>query len=280
MSGTKKTQKRRPELLENTVQHGLSFLEQALLGVKAPKQPKPKPLPVAKTTNRVAKWIQATDPTPSLTPKEQARPAKSSHTRPEKLAPYEEAICKAYNENATLRDLAARYDTTVVMIRRVLVKHKIPMRPVGRISGKPSAAYDQLIKVTPKQRDWILEEDLKGTEHTVLAEKLGISKERVRQICLKAGHPSRRQVQRVQREQQAITDESEKIKRYVERREQVMTITPVMEKAAAMWAQGKTVHIIAKTLKISPNSMGVHISRWRGRHPKLFPRRYAQKVSE
>lgn len=301
MSETKQPKHRSTEVLEQKQREALSFLEKAYLLAKQrkaeqdaknakeneklkkaeDKQAAAEAVRLAKAAKvESAKLKREAEAEAKRTKAEaklahkKAPKAKSPHTRVEHLERHAKAICKSYNENASLRELAKRFNTTLPMITRVLHANRVEMRAPGRVAGKPSPGYDIFTKISPAQQTWILAEDLRGTEYKVIGDKLGVSRERIRQICLAAGHQPKRVRMRIVRTRLALQGEEQRIRRKLDRQEQLDAITTEISTAATLWAKGLTIEGIAKKLKQSPNSMGVHIARWRARHPDLFPRRY------
>lgn len=193
------------------------------------------------------------------------------------IQPFATAICADYSDaKMSLRELSSKYRATLPTIRRVLTEGKCDIRSFGRIAGKDNPAYDVHTKLSDKDRTWLLAQDLKGVEHVEVADKLGISRERVRQICLENGHKPRREVMR---EQRAQIDQAEKTTKAIaraRRRQKLLAVTPEVEKAANMWAAGKTTEEIGEALGRKLNTMGVWVKRARARWPDLFPRRYAR----
>jgi cell fate (sporulation/competence/biofilm development) regulator YlbF (YheA/YmcA/DUF963 family) len=193
------------------------------------------------------------------------------------LAPAAQAICRAYqDEQVSIEQLMHQYHATYATIRTVLTTNGVQVRRFGRPKGKHWEGYDRARKITAEQRKWLLDEDLKGTKHRVIAARLGISRERVRQLCAVAGHKPRYERAAKSREAQAAIETSEQVVRAAQREQRLHTPTPQMLRVSELWMASPTLEIveIANRLHLNPNSLGVQIARWRKRHPDLFPRRY------
>ncbi len=230
----------------NKVDRGISLLEQAILGAQK-RSPK--------TTLR------------------QLHSDGHKHSVRE-LQPYALSIAHEYINKASLRELAAKYHATLPTISAVLESRGVKIRTSGRIAGKDNPAYEVHFKLTSAQREWALQQDNFGTQHAEIAEKLNISRERIRQICLEAGHPPRREVMREQREQRVLEQSAQTAINRARREATRAQTSPTIEKAAKLWAKDKTIEEIAEVLGSQANTVGVQIARWRKRWPDLFPRRY------
>lgn len=198
----------------------------------------------------------------------------------ETLLPYAAGVAEEYRNKASLRELATKFHATLPTIRRLLEHEKCEIRSFGRIAGKELPAYEIHSKITAEQKEWILQRDLAGIEHAEIAGQVGISRERVRQICQEAGHEARRTVMREQREQRLLNEVADTAIRKAKRQEKLMTITAEVELAAKMWAQGSTIAEVADAIGAPANTVGVKLSRWRKRWPDLFPGRYAKNYAD
>jgi hypothetical protein len=193
------------------------------------------------------------------------------------LVPALEDICRAYKDDqVSIEQLMHEYHATYATIRTVLTQNGVEIRRFGRPKGKHWEGYDRARKITPEQQAWLLAEDAKGTKHRIIATKLGISRERVRQLAAAAGHKPRYTRAAETREQRAAAATAEQTMKQAQREQQRHTPTPHMLKVSELWLKSPAMEIveIANRLHLNPNSLGVQISRWRQRHPDLFPRRY------
>lgn len=190
---------------------------------------------------------------------------------PDQLEAVAQDICAAYGRNDSMEELMHRYNATYQSIRTVLAKHGVEIRGPGRPKGKAWAGYDKIRKITAPQKAWALAEDLKGTSHRFIADKLGISRERVRQICREAGHAPR----------YGTAAKSPRVRRLASAVYADQTGAPVelVKQVSSMWLEGKTVPEIAKMIGQSPGGLGVRIHRWRQTWPALFPGRYTRHTA-
>jgi len=189
------------------------------------------------------------------------------------LLPKASAIGRAYaKELKSYRDLASEYNCTLPTIQAILHLRHVPIRKAGRVMGKENDGGTQQSKVSPRQRAWMLKQDLAGMPHSEIAHVIGVSRERVRQLCQKAGHPSRRSRTRADHESEVLADSANRLIS----NEQHRAVRPSRDimAAAELWAEGSTIEGIAEAMNRNSNSLGVQIARWRGRWPDLFQRRY------
>lgn len=92
-----------------------------------------------------------------------------------------------YEAGATLLELCAKHRTSTGSLVRKLRALGIQIRPKG-FYGRVN---DPRQRLSPEQVDWILQQDLQDIPHADIARKVYVTRERVRQICAKAGHKSR-----------------------------------------------------------------------------------------
>lgn len=187
-------------------------------------------------------------------------------------------IAQAYTEHLkSYRDLAVQYNCTLPTIQALLLSQGVSVRKPGRVFGKDNDGGHQQSKISPVQRRWMLDQDLKGTPHTDIAVILGVSRERVRQLCERAGHEPRRKRMKAEREATVLAKASHQQASKDEARS-----APPSDEAVAvslLWRSGNDIKQIAASLKRNPNSLGVQIVRWRQRWPTMFCRRYKHHVT-
>ena len=93
-----------------------------------------------------------------------------------------------YEKGATILALAYKYRTDTTAIRKRLDDLGVPIRRAGTIIG-----VHRLQKLSPEQVQEALQLDEQGMSHMDIGRKLGVTRERIRQICLRAGHQTRRE---------------------------------------------------------------------------------------
>ena len=194
------------------------------------------------------------------------------------LMPQAEAIAKAYSESLkSYRELAKQYNCTLPTIQALLLIQGVAIRKAGRVLGKENDGGDQQSKLSPYQRQWMLKQDLAGMPHSEIGAVIGVSRERVRQLCQRAGHPTRRERVRLAREQNVLAHDAVRVANEAQRLNAQPNGDVVT--ASMLWAKGDDIAAIAKAMHRNPNSLGVQIARWRHRWPSMFQRRYARHVN-
>lgn len=100
-----------------------------------------------------------------------------------------EKVGREYELGATLLELSYKYKTNIAAIRQRLEDLEIKIRQPGI---HPNGIYP-LQKLSPLDIQEILNMDEQNITHMSIGKKFGVSRERVRQICLQAGHHTRRE---------------------------------------------------------------------------------------
>lgn len=98
-----------------------------------------------------------------------------------------DSIKEDYEGGLSILELSLKHDcadTTIRQKLRQLGAHVTKPRVKGYRKGPT--------KITMEQVDWLLAQDLLDVQHQDLATQLGITRERVRQICLANNHATRR----------------------------------------------------------------------------------------
>ncbi len=192
-----------------------------------------------------------------------------------KLAP---EIARKYTVDLmSYRELAEEYNATLPTIRQLLKNHKVELRERGRIAGKASPAHDQAHqKLTQEDIFLILKLDKAGTPHTVIQSHLDgkITRERVRQICLEAGHMPRAILRKAANTKAALQKQAETIQQAIQKSESTLLPDDRVTAAARLYREHQPFNTIAQALQITPEHCAVLISRWRSRWPTLFPLRH------
>jgi hypothetical protein len=244
------------------VQRGISLLRE---GLNVPIPAKTS-VPLTPTIVREAQQIV------QRAKRAEARQARNSV---QDLIPQAAAIAQAYTkELKSYRELAQVHNCTLPTIQALLLMQQVGIRKAGRVLGKPNDGGDQQGKISPLQRQWLLAQDLKGVRHSDIASVLGISRERVRQLCQRAGHTPRRQRARAAHEQCVLADSANRAISQEQQRHAPPSTEVVT--ASMLWTRGNDIQSIAQVMGRNPNSLGVQIARWRRRWPTMFARRYGQ----
>lgn len=119
-------------------------------------------------------------------------------------------------------------------------------------------------KLTTEQIGWALEQDLNGMSHMDISKEVGVSRERIRQICMKAEHPTRRG----------------RMTKMVEVREQIearkLNKQKLIESVASAYAGGATLKEVCEMTGreyTNPHQAYAIIQDYRRLRPELFPYR-------
>lgn len=93
---------------------------------------------------------------------------------------------KEYEDGASLLELMIKYG-----VSQQSIKLKLASLGVVPRRGNRGRAGQGKSKLTIEQVRWILEKDMENIAHYDIAKEVGVTRERVRQICLAAGHATR-----------------------------------------------------------------------------------------
>jgi len=176
---------------------------------------------------------------------------------------------KEYEAGTSLYQLALNHELAASTVRASIKAVGGDIRGLGRAKGMTSPGYERLNKLSDELRTYVLTADDDGIRHSVIGKHVGVTKERVRQICNAAGHPTRRE-RLAQRRGQAI------LLRMADgegRRAIARTMSDEAKKAAELWNAGHEMPVLAQKLNRTLGSMAVCVSRWRALWPSKFPYR-------
>lgn len=148
----------------------------------------------------------------------------------------------------------------------------VARRSAGHLPGQSTAHWCNR-KLTDSNIRAILEMDLKGYTLAQIGRKYGVSRERVRQLTMNAGHQPRRERIRARLE----AEQHELMERFQKRQDRVLLISE-------LWRRGATCGEIGQFLGLRPGIQGgrkttvwgmgqSYIGYLRKRYPKLFPYR-------
>lgn len=126
------------------------------------------------------------------------------------------------------------------------------------------------IKLNRVQHEEILRRDERNIPHAEIGKLFGVSRERIRQICELAGHPTRRKRQR-----ERIASERAQLVSDRKDRRFLKKVTPTAKtlERARLWQDGKTLREMAVILGQRIETVAVRVIQLRTRHPELFPYR-------
>lgn len=175
-------------------------------------------------------------------------------------------ILELIGQGIPRKEIAGRLATTESEVSKICRANGI-FAIAGRKSGS-GCGYG--VKLSKEQYEEILRRDDANVPHAEIGRAFGISRERVRQICVAAGHPprARRSV-----EQSALKRAANKIARIEQRVTKKFTPSPLTLKWSAHWKRGLTIRQIADKFGKTRLHAGVNIIRMRRRFPALFPYR-------
>lgn len=131
-------------------------------------------------------------------------------------------IANEYNNGATLLELSFKYGTTPASVRLKLISLGVQMRNAG--SGKKPIGLDA------SQIEEILRLDnLNKMSLSEIGKQFNVSRERIRQICLQAGHVSRRarMTKGVERAEQLVA-------RRAARKAQILRLSELFKKGLSL----------------------------------------------
>jgi hypothetical protein len=131
------------------------------------------------------------------------------------------------------------------------------------------------IKLTRAQHEEILRRDERDISHAEIGKLFGVSRERIRQICEAAGHPTRRE-----RQQKEMEVRKRRRRNDLATKRKLKRLTPTANtiKISELWNQGKTIREIAAVMGVKTSSMAVWTVRLRNRFPALIPYRRAEHL--
>lgn len=171
-------------------------------------------------------------------------------------------VGKEYYEGASLLELGIKYGTSQQSLKLKLASLQIPTRK----GNAGMALREGKSPLTPDVVAWVLEQDLANAPHYDIARLVGVSRERIRQICLAAGHATRRS--RMTRAQEI---KETRLARKAVKMEFIRQLSE-MYKAGESY---KVLHLFARPKAKNPSSgVGASvISAYRRQYPDLFPYR-------
>jgi len=172
-----------------------------------------------------------------------------------------------YDAGASLYRVATAHETSPITVRACIQALGGLIRTVGRGKGKTSEGYARLNKLTDELREYVLRADEDGIRHSVIAGQVGVTKERVRQLCAKAGHPTRRERLALRRQQTSL----KRVARGEGQLAQSRSMTKEAKLAALLWKDGHEMAVLAQKFNRTKGSMSVCICRWRALWPLQFP---------
>ena len=183
-----------------------------------------------------------------------------------KFAPQE--IARLYLAGRSLPDVATELGTTSGIVHNVLVKLGVPRRSVGRPAGRLSPG-----KITLEQRAELYEDLRSGrfAHMGKIADKYGLSRERVRQFAAKAGVITyTHSVRRVSTENRTRAARAARLSAKEARRKLV----------AEMWLAGATAAEVGRAIGKSGSSVAGMIAYYRTQFPADFPVRHLKSNPE
>jgi len=172
-----------------------------------------------------------------------------------------ETIAREYRAGVSASILALRYDLSPSKVYRMLEKLGVGRRNPGM---PPGTRRPDRSKLSEKQVAWLLKQDLANTPHVEIARCVGVSPERVRQICAAANHPPRKpRCTKMSESRAAITA------RRQQRVDRVRLLSEAWKAGASMLEMAK----LAELKTVTRRHGAALIVRLRGSHPEAFPYR-------
>lgn len=99
------------------------------------------------------------------------------------------SIIKEYKDGSTCYEIGIKHKCSHTAARTALVNWGVKMRPPGSMA--PSRIHHAQ-KLSPKDIQKILDLDDQNLTHMEIGRRFNVTRERIRQICLAAGHSTRR----------------------------------------------------------------------------------------
>ncbi len=182
-------------------------------------------------------------------------------------------LARYVKNNDTMDAISKEFNIPYKKLRELLLRFNVSIR--GRGSYTPKGSFNRFSKLSSKQFLEVSELLKQKIRHVEIAKQVGLSRERIRQIAIKLGTPSGRQLQMATTE--AI--EQKKLEKRLARqklRNEALTVkfAPWRE----MWAQGLTIKQIAEKVQMQPGSVGVQVSLLRKKFGDWFPLRRKPKA--
>jgi hypothetical protein len=173
------------------------------------------------------------------------------------------AVGTEYLSGQTIFQIAVKYRVSPYSVSERLRSLKVKIRPPGWRPGRKGRG-----KLNASQIEYILEQDSKNASHTDIAHSVGVSRERVRQICLEASHVSRQS-----RMTKVLQLREASLARKAGRHSALLELSRLYRQGASF------VEISAFWLEGTPSrGRGASlISGFRKRYPKLFPHRNSNR---
>lgn len=172
-----------------------------------------------------------------------------------------DSIKEEYENGDAILNIAARYNSNFPMVRRKLVSLGVTIKPKGSYLNSRHKTHSYS-KLTPEQVSWILEQDKNNVAHQEIAKRVGVTRERVRQICLEANHSTRRSRQtKTLLVKDAIATRQQEWNEYI-------------QQASELWKAGATLPELGQMMG-SPtiHATQARINNYRKQWPDKFPYR-------
>lgn len=173
-----------------------------------------------------------------------------------------ESVGEEYKAGESLLELCARHRCSPDQMRQRIVSLGVEIRPKGFRGGR----LQSFTKLTPEQVEWILAQDRQDVLHADIGRAVGVSRERIRQICLAAGQPSR-----ASRRAELISARTQALE--ARRTETAKALEQVTQTLSEQWNKGASLNEMGALLGWSRQSVCTEVSKLREKHPELFPHR-------
>jgi uncharacterized protein (DUF433 family) len=174
-----------------------------------------------------------------------------------------DSVADEYAKGLALTDIAAKHGSGTSSVRKKLLTLGVTIRKNGNnAGGKRGGGPEQA-----KRDSDIIRMHVEGIVHPQIADKYGLTRERVRQIVAMYDQTPRRTMQRKRRAEEKVRSAAESRQRQAKREARLHALS-------AAWKRGDSISEIAEEFGLpNANAANSLISYRRKRHPALFPRR-------
>jgi transposase-like protein len=174
-----------------------------------------------------------------------------------------DSVVDEYAKGTGLSDIARKHGTTATYIRKKLVSLGTAIRKSGNNAGGKRGGG----KVQAKRDAEIIRMHVEGVVHPRIAERYGLTRERVRQIVAMYDQTPRRTMQRRRHAEDMARQAAEARERKIKREARLQALSTA-------WKRGDSISEIAAGFGLrTPNAANALISYRRKRYPALFPLR-------
>lgn len=168
-----------------------------------------------------------------------------------------DAVGEDYRRGETLLEICARHHVSPTSLLRKLESLNVEIRP----KGFPGTTKPKCSKLSPANVQWLLDQDSQDVPHAEIARRLGVTRERVRQICVLSGHrPRRARMTKMLALREA---------REAKKAERELMIQALSEQ----WKAGATADELAVIAGVTKTGVRNAIALLRAERPDLFPYR-------